>query len=208
MFKNCNIHPTAIIEENCQLADSSFDKLTYIKHDATILNCSFGCRSSLGMFSVARDADIGKYCSISWNTTIGAIMHPLDNLTTHAFTFKRKFQLTDTEGRWPEIRTVIGHDVWIGCNVVILPGVTIGNGAVVGGGAVVTKDVPPYAVVAGVPARIIKHRWNQETVDRLSKIAWWDWSDEIIKANIGLFTCGMDERTLDQLEEIEAQTGY
>lgn len=81
----------------------------------------------------------------------------------------------------------IGNDVWIGQNVVILPGVTIHDGAVLAAGAVVTHDVPPYTIVGGVPAKTIKKRYSDEIVDKLLRIRWWDWLDEQIKENLELF---------------------
>jgi acetyltransferase-like isoleucine patch superfamily enzyme len=81
----------------------------------------------------------------------------------------------------------IGHDVWIGRRAMIMSGVTIGNGAVVGAGAVVTRDVPAYAIVGGVPAKIIRFRFEQDTIDYLQAIRWWDWPDEDLKAKQALF---------------------
>ena len=85
-------------------------------------------------------------------------------------------------------RTYIGNDVWIGENVTIKDGVKIGNGAVIGTAAVVTKDVPPYAIVAGVPAKIIKYRFDDKKIQLLQDIKWWDWSPEMIYKNLALLT--------------------
>ncbi len=82
---------------------------------------------------------------------------------------------------------IIENDVWIGQNVLILPGVTIHNGAICAAGAVVTKDVPPYAIVAGVPAKVVKKRYSDEDIEKLLKIAWWEWDDEKIKTNLEYF---------------------
>ncbi|HDZ8876661.1 hypothetical protein J4G66_16215 [Aeromonas dhakensis] len=80
----------------------------------------------------------------------------------------------------------IGNDVWIGANAIILPGVTIGDGAVVGAGAVVTRDVPDYAIVVGVPAKVIRQRFNKKQISILKRICWWDWDDEQIQEKAGL----------------------
>jgi virginiamycin A acetyltransferase len=89
----------------------------------------------------------------------------------------------------PEKRNfiVIGNDVWIGANAIILPGVTIGDGAIVAAGAVVSRDVPPYAIVGGVPAKILRYRYTEEQIKKLLKIAWWNWSPEKIAINVDYF---------------------
>ena len=85
---------------------------------------------------------------------------------------------------------VVGNDVWIGYEAVILAGVTIGDGAIIGARAVVTKDVPPYTIVGGVPAKQIRKRFNEETIDTLLKLKWWDWSKERIAKNITAIQSG------------------
>lgn len=87
----------------------------------------------------------------------------------------------------------IGHDVWIGRRAMIMSGVTIGNGAVIGAGAVVTRDVPAYAIVGGVPAKIIRFRFDQQTIGKLQATAWWEWSDDDLKANRALFRLPAEE---------------
>ena len=86
--------------------------------------------------------------------------------------------------------------------MVILPGVTIGDGAIVAAGSIVTKDVPPYAIVAGTPARVLRYRWDEKTVERVSRLKWWDWEDERIKDNLELFTEGISSNLLDRLESL------
>jgi acetyltransferase-like isoleucine patch superfamily enzyme len=81
----------------------------------------------------------------------------------------------------------IGNDVWIGANVCILPGVNIGDGAIIAAGAIVNRDVPPYSIVGGVPARVIKYRFDDWMIDKFLKIRWWDWSIERIEENIEYF---------------------
>ena len=87
----------------------------------------------------------------------------------------------------------IGNDVWIGANAIILPGVKIGDGAIIGAGAIVRHDVPPYAVAVGVPARVTKHRHTKEQIEKLLKIAWWNWSEEKIVANMDHFYGKVDD---------------
>lgn len=122
---------------------------------------------------VSQNTTIGSFCSIGNLCTIGAQKHPVKHLTT--FPFEEILALTELKG------TVIGSDVWVGCNSVILMGVTVGHGAVIGAGAVVTKDVPPYAIVAGVPAQVIKYRFEPEIIAGLLETHWWDLPAEEIK---------------------------
>jgi len=118
---------------------------------------------------VSQGTVIGKFCSIGNLCTLGAQPHPMKALSS--FPFQRVFQVRK---EWQTLGTKIGNDVWIGSNVVVLAGVTIGDGAVIGAGAVVTKDVEPYAVMAGNPARLLRYRFPPEIVDELLEYRWWD----------------------------------
>ena len=132
---------------------------------------------------------IGKFCSIAKNVSIGTLMHPLHTLTTHPVSYAGETDKTDKLRILPENRIEfqnttpvrIGNDVWIGLNAVVMDGVTIGDGAVIGAGAVVTKDIPPYAIAVGVPARVIKYRFEPEIIARLLKTRWWDRPPEVIE---------------------------
>ena len=119
--------------------------------------------------SLLRNATIGRFCSIGRRCSIGAARHSLETFTTHSIAAPADFV--------SDLPTVIGHDVWIGDNVIVLAGVTIGDGAVVAGGAVVTRDVPPYAIVGGVPARLLRDRFPPEQAARLAASRWWDYGD-------------------------------
>lgn len=128
----------------------------------------------------AGTALIGRYCSIAPGAAIGDGQHPLDWLSTHPFQHGERFWLEDMGEKFDrpikretKARVVIGNDVWIGANAIIMSGLVVGDGAVIAAGAIVTKDVPPYAVVAGVPARIIKFRFPMPTVHRLLALRWW-----------------------------------
>lgn len=138
------------------------------------------CRSS----KIPSDFRVGRYCSIAPNVEVSDQNHPLDRLSTHSFTFKAHAQeLAKNHNKSVLIKSFrtldepprIGHDVWIGRDVLLKRGITIGHGAVVGQRSVVTKDVPPYAVVVGIPARIVKYRFSDELISELLALEWWDY---------------------------------
>lgn len=161
---NCVFGKDVKINSGSQVIDSKIGNYSYVGYDSTILN-----------------AEIGSFCSIADHVAIGNAQHPTSWVSTspvfqnvvHSGPSKR-FCKNDVE---PSLRTIIGSDVWIGWNAVIKAGVTIGHGAIIGAGAVVTKDVPPYAVVGGCPARIIKYRFGQDLCQDLIESNWWDLDD-------------------------------
>ena len=106
-----------------------------------------------------------------------------------------------TDKIYKQKRAVIGNDVWLGRNVIVTNSANIGNGVIAAAGAVITKDVPDYAVVAGVPARIIRYRYNKEQIDALNRIAWWDWDDDLIRERHADFYIPVDEFISKYLSE-------
>lgn len=157
----------------------------YIK----IGNVQIGKHSYIGYLSEINAANgtfikIGKYCSISSGVRILTLNHNLIAVST--FPFYRVTHIKDD--RYKVLKNIyIGNDVWIGANTIILPGVTIGDGAVIGAGCLVTKEVPPYAIIGGIPAKIIRYRFNEKTIQKLLKIKWWNFPEQIIIDNIDLF---------------------
>lgn len=124
--------------------------------------------------SLLRNVTIGRFCSIGRRCSIGAARHDIAAFSTHPIAAGEDFE------RDPP--TTIGNDVWIGDNVVIVAGVTIGDGAVIGGGAVVTRDVAPYAIVAGVPARLLRPRFAHDEIAALLAAQWWRFGDAAVRA--------------------------
>lgn len=144
------------------------DKIA-IQHCTILGEVRVGYRSYANLCTL-RNVSIGRFCSIGRGCSIGAAKHRLDLISSHP----------SIAGPSNEERVVIGHDVWIGDQSIVLSGVTIGTGAVVGAGAVVTKDVAPYEIVGGIPAKLIKMRFDPATVDRLLASRWWEYGDAIL----------------------------
>lgn len=167
-----------------------------IIHGIKVGKCTYGFEKHV--FAGSTVKEIGAFCSINESATIGAMTnHPVHFITTHPFlyvpveegvkvnSFLDELEIIDYKERVQEI--VIKNDVWIGANAVVMPGVTINDGAIIGAGAVVTKNVPAYAVVGGVPAKIIKYRFEEEEIELLGKIKWWEWELEVIKSRSHFF---------------------
>ncbi|MDQ0393101.1 CatB-related O-acetyltransferase [Labrys monachus] len=132
-------------------------------------------------------SEIGAFTSIGQNVQLSLGNHPLDRVSTHPFFYLKQFGLATRDSREiiPKSRPiVIGHDVWIGRDVTLLTGVTLGHGAIVAAGAVVARDVPPYTLVGGVPARPIRMRFDEATVAELLRTQWWTWSDERLRESL------------------------
>lgn len=165
---NCQIAKGAKVGKSCNVSNTSFGRYSYCSHDCQIVN-----------------AEIGAFCSISDHVFIGGAEHPMDWVSmspafqnvSHSGPTKRfaKFDMPPTQ------KTIVGSDVWIGHGAVVKQGVTVGHGAVVAAGAVVVKNVPPFAVVGGVPAKVIKYRFDEETIKRILQIDWWNLDDEKLK---------------------------
>lgn len=133
---------------------------------------------------------IGKFCSIACGAKFifNSANHRLSSLSTYPFPIfyeEWNLQMKDVSKAWDNKgNIVVGNDVWIGYEAIILAGVTVGDGAVIGARAVVTKDVPPYTIVGGIPARIIRRRFDEETIHALLRIKWWNWRLEQIRKKI------------------------
>ncbi|MDQ0969214.1 acetyltransferase-like isoleucine patch superfamily enzyme [Flavobacterium sp. W4I14] len=182
-----NKYPTCRFDITSQIVDSEFEKYVVIFDYTKLYNTKVGAYSYIQMNGRIFHCEIGKFCSIASSVSIAPGLHDMSRVSTHpSFYFCTPVlpKIYVTENKLDLFKKVtIGHDVWIGEKVVILDGVKVGNGAVIASGAIVNKDVEPYSVVAGVPARHIKYRFDPEIILLLEKSEWWNYSDEWFEQN-------------------------
>jgi len=167
------------------IKDSVFEKPSKVEARSTVVKTSMGRYSYCGYGCTLINCSIGRFCSIADNVIIGIPNHPMDWVSTSCAFYRGKDSIPKDLAKldyntFPE-KTIIGNDVWIGRGAYIKQGIKIGDGAVIGMGSVVTKDVLPYSVVAGVPARHIKYRFNSEMIKKMEDIKWWDYEISDLK---------------------------
>jgi acetyltransferase-like isoleucine patch superfamily enzyme len=166
-------------------ADSTIGEHSSIHPPYKIYRCSIGNHTYIASGSHIQLTNIGHFCSIGPNLVCGYGIHPTNGLSTSPEFYSTRKQTGHTFSQTDKIEELkpisVGNDVFIGMNVSILDGVTIGDGAVIAAGAVVTKNVPPYAIVGGIPAQIIKYRFDEITIAKLLKIKWWEFPEDKLK---------------------------
>jgi phosphonate metabolism protein (transferase hexapeptide repeat family) len=194
------IHPTA------EVRDCTFGRYTDIGARTILLEVEVADYSYIVNNSNIAYAKIGKFCSIAAMTRINPGNHPMHRSSQAHFTYRASsyFPGEAVEADffdWRRAhRVVIGHDVWIGHGAIVLPGRSIGDGAVIAAGSVVTKDVAPYAIVAGNPARPIRQRFPNPIAARMEKLEWWHWSHERLRLALPDFRRLSAEEFLDRYE--------
>lgn len=197
MSQHCSegisVSPKAVVR------NSTLHEYARLKDYAELIDSDLGAYSYISQNSLVNKTRIGKFCSIGHGAYIGLWEHNMA-VSTHSF------YLYETSGNFVKgyknydkcaLTTVIGNDVWVGANSVILKGRTIGDGAIVGAGSVVTRDVPPYAIAVGNPARIVKYRFEPADVEFLCHLNWWHAPREILQELV-------DRQLFNSLDELRA----
>ncbi|MCT4557558.1 MAG: chloramphenicol acetyltransferase [Pelagimonas sp.] len=177
----------AYVHDGCAITASHFGPYTEVGQNSRVAHSEIGAYSYCDRSCDIANATIGKFANIASFVRIGATDHPMDRASQHHFLYRSSYYWDDAadDANWFERRKSrqchIGHDTWIGHNAQVKPEVTIGLGAVVASGAIVTRDVAPYMIVAGVPAQPLRARFPAPIVDRLMRLAWWDWPHDQLR---------------------------
>jgi len=200
-----------VIDPSVRLRETVIGRRCAIQRNSQLEYASIGDYTYLGEHCEVADAEIGKFCAIANMVRIGAPNHPMERPSQHRFTYVPEYyEETATRdaaffaGR-RAAKVSIGHDVWIGHAAIVLPGVTVGDGAVIAAGAVVSKDVAPYTIVGGVPARQIRERFSREIAAKLAAISWWNWPEEKLFAEVSAFQTGDIEAFCERFLSLSPQ---
>ncbi|MEC9198071.1 MAG: chloramphenicol acetyltransferase [Pseudomonadota bacterium] len=180
----------AYIHPDCEITDTRFGAYVEIGKGSRLNNAVFGDYSYCDRYADIANARIGKFANIAAFSRIGPTDHPMAQASLHHFLYRSDDYWDDATrdqaffAHRQSRLAHIGHDTWIGHNAVIKPEVTIGHGAIIASSAVVTKDVDPYTIVAGLPAKPIRKRFETHIADRLMELAWWDWPHEVLRDSL------------------------
>ncbi|MDO6725887.1 chloramphenicol acetyltransferase [Cognatishimia sp. 1_MG-2023] len=197
---------TPVLHPDCSVNDTTFGTYVEIGQGTRLAHSHIDDYSYCDRFCDIANASVGKFSNIASYVRIGATDHPMDKASLHHFHYRSADYFDDAthdEGWFAHRknrRCVIGHDTWLGHGAQVRPEVTIGHGAVVAGGAIVTKDVPPYMIVAGIPAEPLRGRFKTDISDRLMALAWWDWPHDQLRQALTDFRALSAEAFLERYE--------
>ncbi|ODS58283.1 MAG: acetyltransferase [Agrobacterium sp. SCN 61-19] len=184
---------TPLVHETARVVNSTLGRYTEVADRCRLDEVELGDYSYIMQDGSVWCATIGKFANIAAAVRINATNHPTWRPTLHHFTYRAADYFDGAENdhdffAWRrDNRVVIGHDVWIGHGATVLPGVTVGDGAVIGAGAVVSRNVEPYTIVGGVPAKLIRERFPRPVAERMQALAWWDWDHDRLFAALDDF---------------------
>ncbi|WP_103335081.1 chloramphenicol acetyltransferase [Pseudotabrizicola formosa] len=195
-----------LIHPGCQIVNSHLGAWVEVGADSRILNSTFEDYAYCDRLADIANTTVGKFANIAAMVRIGPTDHPMEQASLHHFVYRSSSYWDDATDdaaffdHRHSRRTVIGPDTWIGHGAIIKPDVTIGAGAIIASGAVVTRDVPPYTIVAGVPAIPLRPRFAKEIAARLLTLAWWDWDHDRLRAALPDFRSLTAQAFLDRYE--------
>lgn len=189
-FKLMKLNKNLKLVGDNSIVNTCFGVFNFVLN-SSLTNVKLGDFSYIAGNGRVRDCKIGKFCSIGPNVLIGLGEHPTDFVSSHPIFYSKRSHRGITFSKKDHFKeyktTIIGNDVWIGANVIIKGGVNIGNGAIIASGAIVTNNVPSYAIVGGVPAKILKCRFKDDIIESLEKQQWWEIDYEWMEENYLLF---------------------
>lgn len=212
LYRDCRVL-NSFVGEDCIIGDfariinSSLSVYNKIDRSTLIYHSIIGDYTYFGTNDMVMHSELGKFCSVAWGVTVGAGNHDYNKISTHDFFYNDTYGIKP-RGESPAYdryknKTIIGNDVWIGANSTIANGVKIGDGAVIGANSMVTKNIPSYAIVAGNPAKILKFRFDDDIIEELTALQWWNLPVDILKDNYELLKSDNIKDIITDLKKIK-----